>query len=350
MVIASSADIELKNSYVDERVKDLLPLFESLAPFKPKQRQKGVKGFNVETEKSEFIPGWEALALEEQISLMDRYPDLERPENEREYGTCLRQITALKKALRDATKTQLHDPMMKGAVNTIISHFGNDLSKRFQVYKARQNQRQRETVAVRSEPENRVELDLSPFIQQACDVLSRLNELEPRDWKMVSCSLALATGRRMAEVHCSAQFRLIDDQTIGFKGYLKGKSRKRDGKPINEYQFTIPTLVPAQLVVDGLEWLEKNGKRVEQPEVVNRKYSRYLSEAVKENWLILPRDEMTYHKFRGAYFRACVVNANVDPLDFMTYAREVLGDRDEDTIRHYQRFEIKPGSLTQIKV
>lgn len=348
MPIAADADIQLKNSYVEERVKYLLPLFESLAPFKPKQRQKGSKGYNVATEEYEFIPGWEALVLEEQISLMDRYPDLERSENEREYGTCLRQITALKKALRNATKTQLDDPMMKGAVGTIISHFGNDLSKRFQIYKARQNQRQRETVAVRSEPENRVELDLSPFIQKAHDVLSRLDEFKAPDWKLVSCSLAMATGRRMAEIHCSAQFRLVDDHTIGFKGYLKGKSRKRDGKAISEYEFKIPTLVPAQLVVDGLNWLEKHGKRVSEPEIVNRKYSRYLSEAVKENWLILPCKEMTYHKFRGAYFRACVVNASVDPLDFMSYAREVLGDRDEDTIRHYQRFEIKQGSLTLI--
>lgn len=33
---------ELENSYIDERVKWLLPQFEALAPYKLKQRKKGV--------------------------------------------------------------------------------------------------------------------------------------------------------------------------------------------------------------------------------------------------------------------------------------------------------------------
>ena len=57
---------------------------------------------------------------------------------------------------------------------------------------------------------------------------------------------------------------------------------------------------------------------------------------------------MTYHKFRGAYFRACVENANIDPFDWEDYSKSILGDDDSATIKAYKRFKIKPGSLTRI--
>ncbi len=55
---------------------------------------------------------------------------------------------------------------------------------------------------------------------------------------------------------------------------------------------------------------------------------------------------MTYHKIRGAYFRACVENANVDPYDWEDYARSILGDDDSATIKAYKRFVIKHCSIT----
>jgi hypothetical protein len=59
-------------------------------------------------------------------------------------------------------------------------------------------------------------------------------------------------------------------------------------------------------------------------------------------------DGMTYHKFRGAYFRACVEDAKVDPYDWEDYARSILGDDDSATIKAYKRFIIKSDSLTRI--
>ncbi|NET62299.1 MAG: hypothetical protein F6K47_41195, partial [Symploca sp. SIO2E6] len=169
----------------------------------------------------------------------------------------------------------------------------------------------------------------------------------------VSCAIALATGRRMAEIHLSGEFRKTGEYELGFKGQLKGKRRKIGKKKLIDHEFTIPTLLSADLVLQGIDWLEANGKRFprsEDPERVNRTYSKRFNGRdgiVTENWEIL-REGMTYHKFRGAYFRACVVNALVDPLDYLNFARSILGDRDETTIRSYQRFEIKPGSLTKI--
>ncbi len=119
---------------------------------------------------------------------------------------------------------------------------------------------------------------------------------------------------------------------------------------IRDVAFDIPTLVNADLVCYGLQWLGGKGKRFdsnEDPERVNRRFSKTLNQHCKQ-FDIFPEDERTYHKFRAAYFRACVVNAGRDSFDFLDYAKTVLIDNDEKTIDSYKRYEIKQGTLTQI--
>ncbi|MDZ7970397.1 MAG: protelomerase family protein [Nostoc sp. DedSLP03] len=337
---------ELENTYIDERVAWLLPQFEAIAPYKLNQRKKGVPNEN--------LIGWERLAAIEAKNLKTVYPD-ERPEDEKEYGTALRQITALKKALKSATKTDLKDHALFNPVNTIITHFGNALSYQFASYKERQNTRYRGTVTERREKVNRIEIDLTDSLKYAHNILTDIKNGQDANWLDVSCAIALATGRRMAEVHLSAIFELIDEYTVTFTGQLKGKSRKvRQGDKavsLREVAFKIPTLLPADLVCFALEWLNKKGKRFdksEDPERVNRRFSKTLNEACKQ-WEIFPNDERTYHKFRAAYLRAAIVNdGNVDPYDFTDFAKEVLGDDDESTINAYKRYEIKPKSITRV--
>jgi hypothetical protein len=330
---------ELENSFVDERVRILLPKFEALAPYGRKQREDGVK--------SEKLEGWKQLATREASILRANY---DKPQ------TCLRQITALKKELKLSAKKEVKDHANYHPVNTIITHFGNALSFLFSEYTLEKNEKYREKVDTRSKPENRIELDLSPFIKEAHQVLSQVFNgatKEDIEWRDVSCALALVTGRRMGEVHLSGEFKKVDDYQVAFKGQLKGKSRKVrvDDKKLalRDYEFTIPTLVKADYVITGVQWLEENGKRFERdedPERVNRRWSKVLSEKVRDDWRLF--DEMTYHKFRGAYFRACVQNAKVDPYDWEDYAKQVLGDDDSATIKAYKRFVIKPGSITRV--
>ena len=337
---------ELENSYISERVAYLLPRFEALAPYKLNQRKKGVS--------DEDLLGWERLAAIEAKNLKLTYPD-DRPEEEKEYGTALRQITALKKALKSAAKTDLKDSALVNPVNTIITHFGNALSYQFASYKERQNTRYRDTVKERRQATNRIQIDLTNSLKYAHNVLTEIKNNQDANWLDVSCAIALATGRRMAEVHLSASFDQLEDYTIAFRGQLKGKSRKvRQGdKAVNvrDVEFKIPTLIRADLVCFGLQWLDKKGKRFpqdEEPERVNRRFSKTLNEACK-SWDIFPTEERTYHKFRAAYLRAAIVNdGNVDPYDFIDFAKEVLGDDDESTINAYKRYEIKPGSITRI--
>ncbi|MHC5829285.1 MAG: protelomerase family protein, partial [Nostoc sp.] len=127
------------------------------------------------------------------------------------------------------------------------------------------------------------------------------------NWLDVSCAIALATGRRMGEVHLSATFEKIDTYTITFKGQLKGKTRrvKQGDKAVllRDVIFKIPTLLPAELVCFALQWLDDKGKRfpqTEDPERVNRRFSKTLNEHCKQ-FDIFPSDERTYHKFRAAY-------------------------------------------------
>jgi hypothetical protein len=330
---------ELENRFVDDRVKVLIPKFEVLAPYKRKKREEG--------DKNEGVEGWKYLAVREASILKANYD---------EPLTCLRQITALKKALKSAVKTHVKDHANESPVATIITHFGEALSFLFSEYTIAKNERYRGAVKERSAPENRVELDLSPFLKQAHEVLSAVKNgasKEDIEWRDVSCALALVTGRRMGEIHLSGEFKFLGEYEVAFRGQLKGKSRKVkiEGSKValRDYEFPIPTLVRAELVTKGIEWLEANGKRFERdedPERVNRRWSKVLSERVRDEWSFM--SEVTYHKFRGAYFRACVENANVDPYDWEDFARAVLGDDDSATIKAYKRFVIKPGSVTRV--
>lgn len=353
------ASDELQNTYIDDRVRVLIPKFEALAPYKRKDREKG-KSLG----SGEKLVGWQELAVNEAKLLKMNYPD-DRPDTEKLYGTATSQITKLKKALKSKAKSMVKDPANYHPVQTIITHFGEALSFLFREYKSRSNERDREAANERTATENRLELDLSPFLKEAHRVLTLAEEgatLADVEWRDVSCAIALVSGRRMAEVHLSGEFKVTGDYQLAFKGQLKGKARKvkvsaDDGTKkdvmLRDFEYTIPSLVRAELVVKGIEWLDANGKRFpkdEPQERVNARWSKVLSERVKNEWRLF--DDMTYHKFRGAYFAACVRNAesegSVKAVDFERYAFQILGDNDSDTVGRYKRFDIKPGSLTKI--
>jgi hypothetical protein len=349
---------EMENTYVDERVKILIPKFEKLAPYKLSERKKG-KGIG-----SERLEGWESLAVTEAKILKIRYPD-DKPEEEKTYGTATSQITKLKKALKKEVKHLIKDPALYHRTLTIITQFGDALSFLFREYKSHSNKIDREAANERTASENRLELDLTPFIKESHRLLTlAANGATTADieWRDVSCAIALVSGRRMAEVHLSGEFDVIDDYHLSFKGQLKGKARKvkvsaDDGTKkdvmLRDFEFTIPSLVKAELVVNGIKWLDANGKRFskdEPQERVNARWSKVLSERVRDEWNLF--EGMTYHKFRGAYFAACVRNAelegSVKSVDYERYAFQILGDNDSETVGRYKRFDIKPDSVTKI--
>lgn len=340
------------NRFLDERVKALIPQFEELAPFTQTKRKKG----------NGDVVGWQELAIQEAVLLKQKYPD-NSPEGEKMYNSATSQISNLKKYLKKDCKKYLKDQMTYYQVCTIITHFGEALSYLFREYKTVSNNVARKKAETRTCVENRVELDLTDYLKKAQTILEKAARGASRniiDWKDVSCALALVTGRRMSEIHLSASFEIVSEYEVEFKGQLKGKTRKinkvlesgeeKKVKLINA-TFTIPTLVDSSLVVDGLEWLQDDGKRLEsneEPILVNNRWSKALSERVRSDWKLF--DEMTYHKLRGAYFAACIENAQgeVQSVDFERYAVKVLCDNDPNTIQRYKQFTIKEGTLTKI--
>ena len=113
---------ELQNTYVDDRVRVLIPKFEALAPYRRKDREKG-KSLG----SGEKLVGWQELAVNEARLLKATYPD-DRPDLEKLYGTATSQITKLKKALKSKAKSMVKDPANYHPVQTIITHFGEALS------------------------------------------------------------------------------------------------------------------------------------------------------------------------------------------------------------------------------
>jgi hypothetical protein len=335
---------ELTNIFIDDRVKTLLPQFESLAPYKINDRKKGKDG----------LTGWEQLASREVRLLKATYPD-GRPEGEKTYSTAYRQSQALKKSLKAITADKLKDPVVINQVQTIIKNFSLAVTFLFSEYKAISNENYKIKVDERSSEENRIEIDLTNSLKYAYNVLTDIkNGDNDINWLDVSCAIALATGRRMAEVHLSASFKKIDTYSIEFTGQLKGKSRKvrlaDKAIKLQDMAFVIPTLLPADLVCFALDWLGKEGKRFDKNddvERVNKRFSKTLNLQCKE-WDIFPEDERTYHKFRAAYLRASCITDNAKDQDFMRYAKKILIDNDEKTINSYIRYEIKPGTLTRI--
>jgi hypothetical protein len=346
----------MRNTYIDKRVRVLLPKLEALAPFKPRTRQNGKNN----------IEGWKQLAIDETVKLKQTYPD-EAPELERTYGTCLRQITTLKKALSKAATTDLKDPGNYYQVLTIIRHFGEALSFQFAEYKARQNAKYCQNIINRSEPENLIEIDLTPYLHQAQVVLEQTWEygfLENYKWEDVSCAIALVTGRRMGEIHLSATFEEIEEYKIVFRGQLKGKSRKikhsteEKALKLRNFPFEIPTLVKAEYICAGLEWLQENGKRLDpndDPSRVNRRYSKSLSKRVKERWDFMGEDT-TYHKLRSAYLFAVMEKEVIDEKlgtvasasRLLKAAGQYLGD-EGNMVENYIRFKAKPRRSPQLK-
>jgi hypothetical protein len=345
---------EFKNTFIEERISYLIPQFEKLAPFTATKRKNG--------DTQQGITGWKKLASRETVVLKDKYPD-ERKESEKTFSTATAQLTVLKRELMKAAKSQLKDPANFHKVETIITHFHQELVSHFSSYKERANIEYRERVENRSNTANLIKVDLADYLQKANQVLTDLENGSNQDWRDVSCALSLVTGRRQSEIHHSAEFREVGDYEVEFKGQLKGKTRKEKGVSLKEAVFRIPTLVKAHLVVNALSWLEENGKRAhgaDAVDVVNGRWGKPLALSVKTDWNVISddkwqeidlKDKMTYHKFRAIYLICALANLDktgMKMLDKAKYCEQILGDRDLKAMQPYERVQLEEGSITQI--
>lgn len=208
------------------------------------------------------------------------------------------------------------------------------------------------------------QVDTSRMIDRAFQTLEELSDDTPApQWKAVSCALAFVTGRRMAEIHSSASFVEVDEYTVSFTGQAKAKGAQREHYATNP-SYDIPTLIPAHLVVKGLDWLTKNGKRVSDVEKVNAKYAKELGLFVKNDWyastipLMLASDasretrrqHCNYHRLRQLYALCAVESFKPHNIYVNAYMSLILGHSSWDTLtsQRYERdIELVDGAKTK---
>jgi hypothetical protein len=98
------------------------------------------------------------------------------------------------------------------------------------------------------------------------------------DWKSVAVALAFVTGRRMSEVMAETEFKQSGDYSVDCKYLSKSKGEETEIE-------SIPTLVPAALVIKAIDWLKPRRNRAQSE--VNKAVGKELSIRVKELVLAL---------------------------------------------------------------
>jgi hypothetical protein len=64
---------------------------------------------------------------------------------------------------------------------------------------------------------------------------------------------------------------------------------------LRDFEFTIPSLVKAELVVKGIEWLDANGKRFSKDEPQEELMHDGLKSLVSVSEMMASIEGMTYH-------------------------------------------------------
>ncbi len=125
--------------------------------------------------------------------------------------------------------------------------------------------------------------------------------LDSDSWSEIAAGLAVATGRRAAEVIQTANFEQASQWSVWFIGALK-----RHGEP-EELRFEIPTLVKANSVIKATqrlrEMLDTDGMSNRE---INRAYSHAIAQACDRTFsdIVPPRegkDNLYTHLFRAVY-------------------------------------------------
>lgn len=234
-------------------------------------------------------------------------------------------LTSLVETERSAVYfTQLSSclEMLKRQIKIQIADIAAD-KKGLQERRIAARRRERETISFK------------PLYEFASATLNNLDNLKPRDWKRVSVSLAIATGRRLAEIHRSAtQFDYVDKSHVSFTGQLKAKGDAAEYFAQNP-SYTIPVLIDASLVCQAHQWLKGNAKVVDTAEAANRRYSGDLSDFVKilkSRWGI-QHDFFTYKGLRAIYADVCNQVFNNNDNNEL-YLAQILGHGRGELLTH----------------
>ena len=161
---------------------------------------------------------------------------------------------------------------------------------------------------------------LAPFIDNILDNIDTVS------WKHLSFAIALATGRRMAEVHGDAtSFSVVDSGQVLFSGQLKTKT-----KGVNP-PAVIPCVFDAYKVFGAWERLREVGRASYSPEAVHRSLSKALSTQMPEDIKAIKGacNLVAYKDNRDCYAAYCLLSK---PPQYSTnrYLAIIMGHGEND--------------------
>lgn len=170
-----------------------------------------------------------------------------------------------------------------------------------------------------------------------------VNLLRSRTYIEQIIGLAALTGRRVAEIATSAEFKFISPRRILFSGQLK--TRDREG--VTSYE--IPVLCDSAIVIEGLKRL-----RFERPYLINQarlfhdRCSKDLNKKTSQLYRQLYKEELKPKDLRSIYAEICYKLHNTNPLvSRALYYAQVLGHAELDvvTAQSYDDFRINDPKI-----
>lgn len=190
-------------------------------------------------------------------------------------------------------------------------------------------------------------LDPRELLAEAKDILENPSR---RKWNFLVKALAVATGRRPSELMVTASFKKAGEYKVEFTGLLKERRDLLTGK-LNgkvEKPVVIPTLLPADLVIAGLEALEATGRRIKHDgdyitacDDSDRKYSSLFSQMMKGSGYKLKDMRKVYAVTCKELFKPKNVADN-------SYYKEVLAHDNLVSGDSYDKYYIEPDVKTEL--
>lgn len=126
-----------------------------------------------------------------------------------------------------------------------------------------------------------------------------------------------------------------------FSGQAKARGEDRASRMKDARE--IPTLVNSELVLNGFQWLEASGKRLDDPQEVNGKYATPLKRALTKWQPIAETNELTVKSLRAIYASLCIKHFYQGNINGATaYIAKILGHNEGDmtTAHSYQGYEV----------
>lgn len=203
-------------------------------------------------------------------------------------------------------------------------------------------------VATRNENQGLID-NPDAIVQKATALLSS------REWADVAAALAVLTGRRSSEILATARFYYKTPYSVTFTGALKRRGEQQT------LSFEIPTLAPAQMVIEALNklhgWVDTKAMSAE---AINQRYAEAVARACDRNFCdLVPlrsgRDNLYTHLFRTIYARIAThwyAPPNVADIEFMAAIQghyQVLDEQNPElkrslvSSRHYNDYKIGDG-------